>query len=361
MRVFQNIGLYKAYVPRIEGLWSGVTSYEDLIRILIADRFGGVHYLKPVVEGDAACFFTAGDNDRLQQQWAKKVGMTGRPSLDEILLAQIEEHSTDIFYNLDPIRYGNAFLKRLPGTVKKTIAWRAAPSRGAQFLDHHLIVNNYPSLAEHYRSLGAKTAYFFPGHDPAMDNYAMNQDRPIDVLFIGGFSRHHLQRAAALEAVSQLSERYCVVFNLDVSLATKIAETPLGLVGPFRKLRRPANIRQVSKDPVFGLDMYRQISRAKVVINGRVDIAGIDRGNMRVWESLGCGAALVTDDGIYPRGMKPGTDFLTHNTASDILECINSLLSNERHRFEVSTSGRKMIQSNFSKEVQWKRFQELCE
>ncbi len=360
MRVFQNIGLYPAYLPRIEKLWAGIPGFDAMRRVLIDDRFGGVHYLKPVIDGDPDCFFAVGDNEHLQRQWAREAGMSGTPTLDDILLAQIEAHATDVFYNLDPVRYDNAFLKRLPGCVKRTIAWRAAPSGNAQFLDHDLVVNNYPSLADRYRAQGARTGYFFPSHDPAMDAFADNQDRPIDVLFIGGYSRHHLERAAALEAVSLMTEKYNVVFNLDVSRATRLAETPVGLVGPLRKLRRPRSIRTISSSPVFGLDMYRQIARAKVVINGKVDIAGPDRGNMRVWETLGCGAALITDMGRYPPGMVEGRDFSTYNNKDDLLGGITALLDSAGGRKEIADNGARMVRTAFSKEVQWEAFQKLC-
>ena len=41
----------------------------------------------------------------LQRHWAREHGMPGKPSLEAILLAQIEHHRTEVFYNLDPVRY----------------------------------------------------------------------------------------------------------------------------------------------------------------------------------------------------------------------------------------------------------------
>ena len=360
MRVFQNIGLYAAYVAQIEHLWQGLPTFSAKIQALVDDRFGGVHYLKPVIERDPSLFFVAGDSVSLQKLWSKEMGMRSDASLEEILLAQIEHHRTDIFYNLDPVRYDNKFLTRIPGCVKKTIAWRAAPSGNANFLNHDLIVNNYPHLSAQYRAMGAKTAYFHPGHDPAMDQFGGNSERPIDVLFIGGYSRHHLERASTLEAVSRLAHRHKVVFNLDVSRATQLAETPLGWFGPLTKLRRPKSIRQITHAPVFGLDMYRQISRAKIVINGKVDIAGPDRGNMRVWEALGCGAMLITDPGRYPDKMAPNTDFVIAGNTLEISDKIEKLLECHIQRQEITRAGSKMIREKFSKSVQWKLFQELC-
>lgn len=360
MRVFQNIGLYAAYVARIERLWYDAPTFGAKVQALVDDRFGGVHYLKPVIERDPSLFFVAGDSVSLQKQWSKEMGMRSDVPLDEILLAQIEHHRTEIFYNLDPVRYDNKFLTRMPGCVKKTIAWRAAPSGNAHFLNHDLIVNNYPNLSAQYRALGAKTAYFHPGHDPAMDQFSSNLERPIDVLFIGGYSRHHLERATTLEAVARLANRHKVIYNLDVSRATQLAETPLGWIGPLTKLRRPKSIRQITQAPVFGLDMYRQISRAKIVINGKVDIAGPDRGNMRVWEALGCNAMLITDPGRYPGKMVPDKDFVIAGNAEETSDTIKKLLEDHNQRLAITQAGSKMIKEKFSKSIQWKLFQELC-
>lgn len=360
MKVFQTLGFYSAYNILLSKRYDSDTLFKDMLQKLIDDRYGGVHYLKPVIEGNADCFFAACNNETLQRRWAVENGIASGASLEDILLAQIEHHGAEIFYNGDPVLYGNEFLARLPGCVRRTIAWRAAPSGKAAFLKHDLIVNNYPSLAAKYRAEGAKTAFFFPGHDPAMDDYGANEDRPIDVLFIGGYSRHHLERAGALEAVSRLADRYNVIFNLEISRATRLAESPLGIVGPLRKLRRPSSVRKVAKDALFGRDMYQQISRAKVVINGKVDIAGPDRGNMRVWESLGCGAALVTDEGNYPPGMIANKHFRVYSDTTSLLQQIHDLLQNPTERLAMAARGREMIREEYSKEVQWCAFEALC-
>ena len=50
-----------------------------------------------------------------------------------------------------------------------------------------------------------------------MAPYAVGQDRPVDVLFVGGYSQHHQQRAAVLEAVARMAGEYNVVYHLDRS------------------------------------------------------------------------------------------------------------------------------------------------
>jgi Glycosyl transferases group 1 len=359
MRLFQNSGIYPSYRPRLAALRGGCDTFQDAIEIFLHDRFGASHFLKPVLDRSADAFFTNGDDEAVQRMWAKEEGMKPGLPLGDILLAQIEHHRTEIFYNLDPMRYGNDFLARLPGHVRKTIAWRAAPSAGGQFLRHDVIVNNFPSILDGYRAEGARAAYLAPAHDPEMDAYAGRTDRSVDVLFVGTFSRHHRVRAAMLEAIAKLRDRLSVVMHLDTSRYTRLAETPLGWFGPLRKDRRSRDIRSVTRRPVFGRDLLNAISSAKIVVNGAIDMAGVDRGNMRVWEVLGCGAALITDAGSYPDAMEQGEHFLTYSTTKEAVNLVDLLHRDEAQRANVARNGHAMIADRFSKVRQWQRFEEI--
>ncbi len=359
MRLFQNSGIYPNYRPRLDALLGTTTAFADQRDIFLADRFGALHFLKPVLDGDTNAFFTNGDDARLQRAWARENGLRDDAAMTDILLAQIEAHRTEVFYNLDPMRYGNTFLARLPGCVKHRIAWRAAPSGGGDFDQHDLIVNNFPTLLQGYRDKGMKAAYFAPGHDPVMDSYAANTDRPIDVLFVGGYSRHHKRRAAVLEAVAALRTSYNVVFHLDRSRMTRLSETPIGLIGPLAKHRRPRDVRAVSAGPVFGLDLYAAISHAKIVINGAVDMAGPDRGNMRCWEAMGCGALLLSDTGHYPDGMVDGETMATYAPGSSITEALNALLPLDNSGMNIAQNGGTIVRKLYAKSAQWAAFEAI--
>lgn len=360
MRVFQNSGTYPSYRLRLNKLSAKATSFNTARQIFLADRYGAPHFLKPVLEGADIAFFTNGDYASAQRLWASENGLRRDATLEDILLAQIESHRTEVFYNLDPMRFGDDFIKRLPGHVRRTIAWRAAPSAGGRFFQHDLVVNNFPSILHAYRKAGANTAYFSPAHDPAMDAFSANRDRPIDVLFVGTYSRHHLIRAQLLERVAALRREMRVVLHLNKSRFTTLAESPVGVFGPLKKFRRSSNVRAAAEGQIFGLDLLTALSNAKVVINGAIDMSGSERGNLRIWESLGCGAALVSDDGSYPIGMSPGNDFLTYSDNDSAINQIIKLVRNDDLRSEIARSGNAMIRSQFSKAIQWQAFLNLA-
>ncbi len=359
MRLFQNAGIYTAYAHKFNADNLGELSFVRRRQAYLDDRFGASHLLSPMLDGDETAFFTNGDDPVLQGLWARENGLSHDTPPDEILLAQIEAHRTEVFYNLDPMRYGSDFVRRLPGCVRKSVCWRAAPSPGADFSAYDRVVCNFPSIIESWRRLGWRVGYLTPAHDPAMDAYAGNTERPLDILFIGGYSRHHTRRAETLEAVAQLASRYRVMYCLDQSRVTRLADSPLGLLPGLSRHRRPQSIRQVSSAPVFGRELYELMSRAKIVLNGAIDMAGEDRGNMRCFEALGCGALMVSDHGRYPDGFVDGETMLTYRSAEEAVARAVHALENWGQGREVAAKGWDMVRNRYSKAVQWKMFQEL--
>ena len=192
-----------------------------------------------------------------------------------------------------------------------------------------------------------------------MDEYAGSTERPIDVAFVGAYSRHHQRRAKFLEAVARLSPKLNVIFCLDRSLLAKLASTPLGFISPFRKLRFPKSIADIWHPPAFGRDLYSLFSRSKIVINAAIDMAGEDRGNMRCFEATGCGAVLLSDQGNYPQGFEAGVTFLSYDNADSALHQIARAIDNYPDVTTVSRRGWETVRAVYSKERQWQMFRQI--
>jgi hypothetical protein len=112
MRLFQNSGLYPSYLLRLNRLAANAVSFAERRAVFLNDRFGALHFLQPVLDGAPEAFFTNGDDEILQRRWALEQGVPGKPTLEAILLAQIEHHRTEVFYNLDPVRYPSSFVQK---------------------------------------------------------------------------------------------------------------------------------------------------------------------------------------------------------------------------------------------------------
>lgn len=358
MRLFQNSGLYPSYLAHLNRLAADASDFEARLRIFLDDRFGALHFLKPILQGDAEAFFTNGDDEFLQRLWARKQGMPGKPTLEAILLAQIEHHRTEVFYNLDPVSYPSSFVRKLPSCVRKTLCWRAAPSGNADLTAYGAVLGNFPSILESWRRSGCRAELFFPALDPIMNGYGCG-DRPIDVLFVGGYSRHHTARAKTLEQVASLAANRQIVYCLDSSRLTKLAESRIGGWLPLQKHRRPDAIAGIAKPPVFGRKLYELIGSAKIVLNGAIDMAGTDRGNMRCFEAMGCGALLVSDAGGYPNGMQAGVTMETYNSPVQATEIIAKCLQDWSKSAAVAGRGRTRVGEVYGKDSQWEHFADL--
>ena len=339
MRLFQNARYYPSLRPKIRELTRDSSTFAGKIDAFLNFRESAAHILLPVEQRAEWAFFTNGDDRDVQQVWAREHGLKSTASADEILRAQIEAHRADVFYNLDATGWTGDFMKRLPGCVKKTIAWHAAPFRNVSFSGYDLVVCNFPSILAALSEQGCRTEYFFPAYDPEFAPFASRKDRPVDVLFVGGYSRHHRRRAAVLEAVAGLAGEHNVVYRLDRSRLCRLAESPLGYLLPLASHRRPPSIRAIAQQPIFGRDYYEALSAAKIVLNGAIDMAGADRGNMRCFEALGSGSLLLSDAGNYPEGMRDGETIVTYNSPEDAVRQIRSLLAASETRTRYRARG----------------------
>jgi glycosyltransferase involved in cell wall biosynthesis len=359
VRLFQNCRYYPSLRPKIRELTKDRSTFAGQIDAFLNFREAAAHILLPVDRRAEWAFFTNGDDGDVQRVWAREHGLSARASLSDILKAQIEEHRTDVFYNLDATGWGADFIRSLPGCVKNVIAWHAVSFRNAPLSDYDLVVNNFPSILAKLNDLGCRTEYFFPAYDPEMAPFATRQNRPVDVLFVGGYSRHHRHRAAVLEAVAKLDGEYNIVYHLDRSRLCRLAESPLGKFLPLARHRRPSAIRAITKEPTFGRDYYQALSAAKIVLNGAIDMAGADRGNMRCFEALGSGSLLLSDEGNYPEGMRDGQTIATYNSPEQAVRQVKTLLKDSEKRLTLARAGHEMVSTRYSKEAQWKRFEAL--
>ena len=49
---------------------------------------------------------------------------------------------------------------------------------------------------------------------------------------------------------------------------------------------------------------------------------------MRVFESLGCGSLLISEDGCYPDGFQSGKNFIPYKNSKDLLGNIPKFIDN---------------------------------
>ncbi|MFL9924595.1 glycosyltransferase [Herbaspirillum lusitanum] len=363
MRLFQLMPLGDAYLQYFSTKhgWPSSADSEQIRQHLLSDRFLSSHILEPIDQRKEWAFISVPDDMHSQRTWAKEKGMPVSASTEEIVLAQIEDHRTEVFYNHGPITYDSKFIRRLPGTVKASLCWIASPIKGADLSSHDRCLCNFQGLLEQWQKLGLKTAWFEPAHDPAASEYVKGRDRQVDIAFAGGYSRHHVKRNDLLKRISKLGDRYDVRFHFLLGKAARIVNHNFLFRRAFSDLAIDSDLRKVTRPPVFGRSLYELFGNAKIVINAAIDMASQYRGNMRCWEAMGCGALMLSDAGIYPEGMTAGRDFETYVDADDAIMKIEMILADYGGWFAMAESGRKNIENCYTKEHQWRAFEKLVE
>ncbi len=360
MRIFQCATLYAAYAHRLNSLARSAETFAERQAVFFADRHGAPHFLKPVLDAEPTAFEANVNDEVHQRMWAKESGMTGEPDLHSILLAQIEHHRTEILYSMDPVALPSSFVRRLPGCVKKTIGWRAAPTKGTDFTAYDLIVSNFPKMLREYEEAGCRVAPFYPAHDPEQDKYAANEERQIDAIFVGSYTRHHGIRNVLLEEIAKIGGSHQIVFHLENSRLTKWVERSAMRWIPFLPYKLPASLRRVVKGPVFGVDLYKALSRSKIVVNCSIDGAGVERGNIRCFEAMGCGCVMLSDEGRYPEGMRPGDNMITYRNPQEAVQKLKEMLTGPDRLREIGDRAHASVSQIYSKDRQLEAFHALA-
>jgi glycosyltransferase involved in cell wall biosynthesis len=360
VRLLQFNGFYGDYLRAFHARQRVGLTYAESVQGLLADRFDATHILAPVYQGDDSCQLVIANDAITQGRWAAEQGLRTR-DLEEILLAQIEAHRADVIYDLDPKRFDSAFLRRLPGGVKRKVVWHAAPFGREDYSAFDLRLSNFAHYVAEWRRAGQNAEYFNPAYDPVMAKYGANEDRPIDLCFAGSYTADHRTRNQLLSRFATLADRYRVVFFLlhppfrpwvNVRFVRR-------LPSPFSYL--PPEIRAVKQPAVFGRALYEAFSRAKIVLNASIGVAGTARGNMRCFEAMGCGACMLGDVGNYPPGFKDGVNFVAYRDADEAVQKAVELLEKPELTRQIGRQGARMIATEFSKEAQWQAFQRCVE
>jgi hypothetical protein len=360
MRIFQASSLPPDYLLAIRSRDGEHKSFAERSRMFINDGYGSAHLLLPVLRGETTAFFANGNDHYGQSLWARENGLSASASEQTILLAQIEAHRTEVFYNLDPVRYGSSFVKRLPGCVRRSLCWRAAPSSGADFAAYDLVLGNFAGILKQWSDQGCNTKYFSPAWDMEIESIRELSARTIDVAFVGSYSSLHRRRNQILTSIAKMQPEWNIVYCLSTSRVTRIANTLLGALPILADFKQSTDLRRVLRPPAYGRALHSILRNAKIVLNAHGEIAGDERGNMRCFEAVGCGSLLLSDRGRYPEGFVAGLNYIDYASADEAKRNIRNLLENDDQRNAIVTRGKSLMCEVYNKSTQWTKFQKLA-
>lgn len=363
MKVFQCFHKYEQYIPYFEERYKPIEnclSFNEWRNLLIKDGYLSSYILQPAIqERVEEVFCTVWNYEALQLKWASENGIKTK-NLDEIKLAQLEEFKPEVFYNFSPY-YDKGFINKIidkKDLIK--VCWDS-------------IIMTYPSLhkgydvrlslfepyVKYWNQKGLKAVLLPPAFPESWNN--LNQkEKDIDILFYGQYGDFFFsERNKMLKNLLKWTKDKGFNFKLHLYGANK--KRPLINKRGFRKITNvvPVAPKIITKNgfgPIFGHQLYETIARSKIVVNSFTNYNGLFKDNMRNYETIGCGAFLIGEDGIYPEHFLPNLDFYTYRTTSELFEKIESILNLPDQGLIWSERTRLKLKNLYSKERQWENF-----
>ncbi|MBU5611476.1 CmcI family methyltransferase [Geomonas azotofigens] len=343
MKFLQILTFYPSYLNTFYADRPGLADqpYQVQLEALFHDGFGASHVFAPYLGAfgyDSRMVIA--NCSQLQRRWLAEQGspLAVKPDLaiHEVVLKQVESFRPDIFYTSDPILFDSRFVRSFSYRPAMVFGWRAAsvPAE-TDWSDFDLIVSNFQFSLDLAKKHGARgTQFFMPGFPPHVAQAVAGEEKQYDVVFSGQVSGDHHMRRAVLNELSAAAEKG------DFSLQCFIPEPVPGLA--------PAILQQ-NRGAVWGLEMFRTLRRGRIAFNVQCDIGNEQAGNMRLFETTGSGAFLLTDfQTNIDRYFEPGRELETYRTLGELQEKVRYYLDHPQEREEVARRGQQRCLRDYS-------------
>ncbi len=251
--------------------------------------------------------------------------LLGRPKwIQEIALLQIKKTKPDVLYFQDLTILNPETLALTKKYCRLLVGQIASPLPLDTYLEQFdLILTSFPHYVDYFLKKKIKSEYFRLGFDPRVLKLTGEQKRIYDVVFVGSYSHYHRQSMGLVESLAQ-------------KIPLHVWGQGIGYLNPFSKLYGNYH------GEAWGLNMYKILAQSKIVINRHINVAGDYANNMRLFESTGMGAMLITDEKKNLNELfKVGKEIETYKNADELISKVKYYLTHEDKRKEIAISGQK--------------------
>lgn len=324
------------------------TDYQAKLDELLDFGFGtGGAYLRAFTELGWDATIVVPNSLTLQTQWARDHGL--RDPLDKgwaygahlsrlpvardhlhrvmhlhgVLLEQARALRPDVIVVQDLNLVPPGFARALRKHTDLLVGEIASPLPPKPFLtgyDH--IVSALPSIVETATSWGVPATGIPLGFDQRWAAATPASERPIDAIFVGSFSRLQPQTAPLLRAVADRVPGLRIYGSVtpDVLAEYRLTEHYAG--------------------PAWGREMFELLAQSKMVINRHGAVAGDYAVNMRMFETTGTGAALITEaKSNLSTLFEPGSEVLAYESPEQAATLAEGLLADPERLDRIAAAG----------------------
>jgi spore maturation protein CgeB len=372
-------------------------SYDEQYDDLMAQDFGWSNYYQLHLKnlGNEA-FEIVVNADSLQSAWANehRLSITG----ESLLLEQFKVYKPEVIFFQDSFVFSVSFLKNLKKnvpSVKKIIGWCCSPFTNQQLEIYKLfdfVCTCSPKFIYMFNKAGIKSYRLNHAFESSiLTNLKQYNNYPeSDLIFIGSFIGNedfHNERIQLIEKLINQKVNLSLYTNLPNNNSIYILAQKFGYITAnflrsiglnslsfqlplIKKTARLTEmpgkinfskefIEEANPTPLFGLEMMKAISKAKIGFNSHGGVAGEYAANIRLFEITGVGACLLTDNKKNITDFfEPDKEVVTYSSSEECVEKVNWLLSHPTKLKEISEAGQRRTLKDHSFE---RRAEELNE
>ena len=247
------------------------------------------------------------------------------PHIHRMVLEQVKAVKPDVVMvqdlNLIPLGVARE-LKKHCGLLVGEIASPLPPK--SFLMNYDLILSALPSIVDTARSWGLQSQWVPLGFDEKWKTVSPASSRPIDAIFVGSFTR--LQKSTA----PLLAEAAKLIPGLQI-----YGTAPQDVLQEW-------GLEKFHKGPAWGKDMFALLGQSKLVLNRHGEVAGPYAVNMRMFESTGSGALLVTENKSNLADLfEPGKEVLAYDSPRQAAELARDVLNDPQRLDRIAQAGQQ--------------------
>jgi spore maturation protein CgeB len=247
----------------------------------------------------------------------------------KILEQQIKNYQPDVLLNLAADSLAPSLFKPFKPYTKLLVAQHAASplDEAEDWSIYDLVISSFQPTLDFFQERNIPAILLKLGFEDSVIQKVSNQEKDIDVSFIGSFGEIHTSRTSLLEYVAE--------------------RVPLSIWGPEDQYKfMPAKLQHFYKGSAWGADMFKILSRSKLTLNHHGNVPAYAN-NMRLFEATGMGTLLLTDWKSNLQDLfDPENEVVTYRTQEECCEKITYYLEHSSERDRISQAGQKRTLSD---------------
>lgn len=316
--------------------------------------------------------------DSLQGTWAKEYHLNVR-SREEIFLHQLKMIRPDVLFLQSVSLFHNIFIKKIREevpSIKLIIGWLCAPY--TEETKKSLAACNFnftcsELFLHQLRSSGIKCYRLNHAFEASLlPIIGRNNNYPnTDFLFIGSFFPGSEFHDVRIKIIEKLLEQ-----KIDLRIYSQIQKIPNifikqkayllynflkkykmeSLYNIFPAAKRISQYKEFPYDfnfsdrfykslddtPLFGVEMLRAFSKAKLVFNSHGGVAGDYACNIRMFEATGTRTCLITDQKKNIADFfVPDKEVVTYNSINECVDKVTYLLNHQNEMEAIAEAGQQ--------------------